>query len=145
MFKKKGVMIGAAMALVGTALLLAGMAFETASGAPTDGFVGAPDGALEVPAPVGNPPQAPIDQPGTQPIPQPGTGQPGTQPIGDTDTGAPGAGGQGPSRAGAGLPNAGFGSTSESNGFGAIVVLLALAGTAMTAAGAVAFGATRRS
>jgi hypothetical protein len=130
MLKSKGAMIGVAVALVGAALLAAGMAVTTTSGAGTDGFHGAPTSGF--PDVTGPAPAAPTDPaiPGSDPS-SPGTPAsiPGTDPAGDA-----GAGGTEPS----GLPSAGFGVTDGGNGVSAMLVLLAMAGAALVAAGATA-------
>jgi hypothetical protein len=137
MLKSKGAVIGVAVALVGSALLLAGMAVSTTSGAGTDAFNGAPTGGF--PDVTGPAPAAPTDPsiPGTTPGTDPGNpaGVPGTTPGGDA-----GAGGTAPDA----LPNAGFGATDGGNGFGAMIVLLALAGAALVGAGATAVSSSRR-
>jgi hypothetical protein len=132
MFKSKGVVLGATVALVGAALLVAGMAVKTTSGAGTDGCYCAPTGGF--PDTTGSPPASQGETPGTQPGTQP-TGNPAGIP---TDTNAGGAG------AGALLPNAGFGVTGDDTGFGSAVVLLALAGAAVAGAGALSLSARRR-
>jgi len=136
MLKSKGAMIGVAVALVGSALLLAGMAVSTTSGAGTDGFGGAPTSGF--PDVTGPAPAAPTDPsiPGTTP------GNPAGIPVapGTDPTGGSGAGGTSPDA----LPNAGFGVTEGGNGFGAMIVLLALAGAALVGAGATAVSTGRR-
>jgi hypothetical protein len=137
MLKSKGALMGVAVALVGAALLAAGMAVSTTSGAGTDVVKGAPGAFPDV---TGNPPAAPTDPtvPGTTPGTIPGT--PGSQ-AGIPGTGGDaGAGGTGPDA----LPSAGFGTVDGGNGFGAMVVLLAIAGAALVGAGATAVSAGRR-
>jgi hypothetical protein len=126
MFKSKGALVGVAAAVVGSALLLAGMAVSTTSGAGTD-FGGAPSG---FPSLTENPPASPIE-PGTD------TGT-GTDPVGttnptDPNAGDAGAGGTGPNS----LPDAGFGAESGTNA-SVFVAMLALAGAALVGAGATA-------
>ena len=78
MFKSKGVLVGVAAAVVGAALLLAGMSVSTTSGAGTD-IGGAPNG---FPSLTGNPPASPAESggrvpPAVQPMPpirRPGDG-----------------------------------------------------------------------
>lgn len=138
MLKSKGAMIGVAAALVGAALLAAGMAVTTTSGAGTDGYTGGPnftEGDL-----AGPPPAAPTDPattPGTTPGTVPGdpAGVPGTDPDGSA-----GAGGIAPDA----LPNAGFGGTDSGNGLAAMLIMLAIAGAALVGAGATVVGAGRR-
>ena len=138
MLKSKGAVIGVAVALVGAALLAAGMAVSTTSGAGTDAFNGAPTSGF--PDVTGPAPAAPTDPsiPGT-----PGTdpGNPAGIPASPTtpDAGA-GAGGTSPDA----LPNAGFGMTESGNSFGVLVALLAVAGAALIGAGATAVSAGRR-
>ena len=140
MFKSKGAMIGVAVALVASALLVGGMVFTTSTGAATDGFGGAPSGGFGNPD-TGNPPAAeeePGTNPGTQPTnPVPTTpGQPAT---GIDPTGGAGAGTGAPGT----LPNAGFGFADNGAGSGAMVVLLALAGAALIGAGATVVSSRR--
>ncbi len=123
MFKSKGALVGVAAAVVGSALLLAGMSVNTASGVGTD--YGAPSG---FPSLTENPPASPIE-PGTD------TGT-GTDPVGttnptDPNAGDAGAGGTAPSN----LPDAGFGTEAGSDA-GMFVALMALAGAALVGAGA---------
>jgi hypothetical protein len=142
MLKSKGAMIGVAAALVASALLVAGMAFTTSTGAATDGFGGAPSGGF--PDVIGNPPAAeeePGTTPGTQPT-NPVPVVPGTQPSTGIDpTGGAGAGGAAPGS----LPSAGFGFADSGAGSGAMVVLLALAGAALIGVGATVVSSSRRS
>jgi hypothetical protein len=139
MFKSKGAMIGVAAALVASALLVAGMAFTTSTGAATDTpFGGAPSGFPDVTDPgTGNPPAA-GEEPGTTPGTLPGSpaGQaPGTQPSTGVDAGGTGAPGS--------LPSAGFGLADSGAGSGAMVVLLALAGAALIGVGATVISSRR--
>jgi hypothetical protein len=141
MFKSKGAILGVAVALVASVLLVAGMAVTTTSGAGTDTpFGGAPSG---FPDPTGNPPAAEDDEitdPGTNPTDPAGT-TPGAQPATGVDpTGAPGAGGTAPGS----LPSAGFGVAESGSTAGAMVILLAVAGVALMGAGAAAVGANKR-
>jgi hypothetical protein len=138
MFKSKGAILGVTVALVASALLVAGMAVKTTSGAGTDlPFGGAPSGALDPgDAGTGNPPAA-EEEPG---VTDPGTGSPagttpGTQPTTGIDpTGGAGAGGAAPGT----LPSAGFGVGGDATSFGVTVILLAVAGAALMGAGATA-------
>ena len=139
MFKTKGAMFGLAVALVAGSLLVAGMAVTTTQGAPTDGngtdFQGGINGGpsafdgLANP-PTGNPPAGPVEPPTnpTDPTINPGA-----------NGGNTGAGGAGP----AGLPDAGFGTTSD-DGSSTMVLLLGLAGALLAGAGATAVSANRR-
>lgn len=143
MFKSKGAMFGVAAAFVAAALLLAGTAVSTTSGAPTDGLstdvaTGIGGGPSNLPDSLspGNPPASPVEPP-TNPT-APTTGNPAA------NDGTPGAATGAPGDA-SGLPNAGFGDSGQSNGFGALIVLLGLAGAGMLSAGATAATATRRS
>jgi hypothetical protein len=137
MFKSKGAMIGVAAALVASALLVAGMAFTTSTGAATDTpFGGAPSG-FEDPG-TGNPPAA-GEEPGTVPGTQPG--QPAGTAPGVDPTGGAGAGNAAPGT----LPSAGFGLADGNAGSGAMVVLLALAGAALIGVGATVISSSRRS
>jgi hypothetical protein len=135
MLKSKGAVIGVAVALVGAALLAAGMAVSTTSGAGTDSFTGAPNG---FPVAVDPAPAAPTDPsiPGTTP----GTDPAGIPASPTTPDGSAGAGGTAPDA----LPNAGFGMTESGNSFGVLVALLAVAGAALIGAGATAVSAGRR-
>jgi hypothetical protein len=142
MFKSKGAMIGVAVALVASALLVGGMVFTTSTGAATDGFGGAPSGFPDVTDPgTGNPPAAeeePGTNPGTQPTnPVPTT--PGQPTTGIDPTGGAGAGTGAPGT----LPNAGFGFAGDGAGSSAMVVLLALAGAALVGAGATVVSSRR--
>jgi hypothetical protein len=143
MLKSKGAVIGVAVAVVGAALLAAGLAVSTTSGAGTDDiFTGAPTG--EFPEVIGPAPAAPTDPsiPGT-PGTTPGTdaGNPAGIPASPTSPdGGAGAGGTSPDA----LPNAGLGGADSGSGFGAMVALLAIAGAALIGAGATAVSAGRR-
>ena len=135
MLKSKGAVIGVAVALVGAALLAAGMAVSTTSGAGTDAFNGAPTSGF--PDVTGPAPAAPTDPsiPGTDP------GNPAGIPASPTTPdGSAGAGGTAPDA----LPNAGFGMAESGNSFGVLVALLAVAGAALIGAGATAVSAGRR-
>lgn len=133
MFKTKGAMFGVAVALVATALIVAGMAVGTTPGAATDipgSFSGAPSDLLtgsDPGNPTGNPPAAPVEPP-TAPT------NPGIDPTGGAGagTGAPGS-----------LPNAGIGGESG-NSTATMVLLLGLAGALVAGAGATAATASRR-
>jgi predicted small secreted protein len=139
MFKSKGAMIGVAAALVASALLVAGMAFNTTRGAATDiPFGGAPSGFPDS-TDTGNPPAAEEEQPGTVPGTQPGSPA-GTAP-GVDPTGGAGAGNAAPGT----LPSAGFGFADDGAGSGAMVILLALAGAALIGVGATVVSSSRRS
>jgi hypothetical protein len=135
MLKSKGAMIGVAVALVGAVLLAAGMAVSTTSGAGTDAGNAGPSGGF--PELTGPAPAAPTDP--TIPGTTPDAGSPAGIPVTSPD-GSAGAGGTAPDA----LPSAGFGVTGGDDGFGAMVVLLAVAGAALVGAGATAVGAGRR-
>jgi hypothetical protein len=145
MFKTKGAMFGLAAAFVASALILAGMAVTTSTGAATDlpGHIGAgPSGSLDAPGTdpgTGNPPAAPVEPPAAPPTTGiPSTGSPATT-VDTPNTGNTGAGGSGPGS----LPDAGFGSTAGS-GLATMIVLFALAGAALAGAGATAVAANRK-
>lgn len=133
MFKTKGAMFGVAVALVATALIVAGMAVGTTPGAATDlpeipgNLSGIPGDLLTGTDPTGNPPAAPVEPP-TAPS------NPAIDPTGGAGagTGAPGS-----------LPNAGIGG-DNGNSTATFVLLLGLAGALLAGAGATAATASRR-
>jgi hypothetical protein len=141
MFKSKGATFGVAVAVVASALLVAGLAFDTTRGAATD-FGGAPSGGFGNPT-TGNPPAA-EEEPGTNPgtVPtNPVPFVPGQPTTGIDPTGGAGAGSGAPGS----LPSAGFGFADGGAGSGAMVVLLALAGAALIGVGATVVSSSRRS
>jgi hypothetical protein len=129
MLKSKGAIL--AIALGATALVLAGLAITTTTGAATDPTPGGAPSSWE--APTGNPPAAPIDQPAPT--------DPGTvgQPTSPSPAGAPAGAGEGPGA----LPSAGFGTSGDGSSM-SLIVLLGMAGVALVGAGATAVTARRK-
>jgi len=141
MFKSKGLIIGAAVAVVAGVMLVGGLAVTNTQGAGTDtGYVGpGPSGPLTSTGNTTTPPQSPVENPAI-----PGTG---TEITGATTTGvnADGsvAGNNGaPGTIGA-LPNAGFGPDGGNGGSG-LLLALAAAGLALVVAGSTVVATGRR-
>ncbi|MEX2245470.1 MAG: hypothetical protein WEC75_02170 [Dehalococcoidia bacterium] len=135
MFNLKGAALAVLASAVLSALLVAGLAVDGASGAPTDAQIPdlgdglnldltVPDDTGAAPAP---PPASPIEPPAGTPA--------GTTPTGGDlgDSGAPGA-----------LPSAGFGQDSSGGTAFSLFLLVGIAGLAMVSAGATLGVANRR-
>jgi len=126
MFKSKGAVLGVALAIAASVLVIAGLSVNTTAGAATDypDQIGAgPSGPLTAPgAPTGNPPASPVEPPTLG-------GAPAANP--DATTIDP-TGGEAGANA---LPNAGFG-PGASTDFGSLMIMLGTAGLIFAGAGA---------
>lgn len=142
MFKSKGAVLGIAVTVVASVLLVAGMGITGTAGAGTD--VPAVGAGPSFPL-TGAPPQSPVEPPVVAPAnpvaTDPGTID-GTNGAGanNENTGDQAGENGGPNA----LPDAGFGADSTSSTLGSMLVLVALAGVVMLGAGATAVGASRR-
>lgn len=147
MFKSKGAVLGVAVAVVASVLLVAGMGITGTQGAATDGSgtdlpnnVG---GGPAFPLTVDTPPQAPVEPPIVVPA-NPGATT-GTNPADAAGTNGANTGGEAGANGGPNaLPDAGFGPDSSATTLGSMLVLVALAGVVMLGAGATVVGAGRR-
>ena len=125
MFKSKGAVLGVALAIAASVLVIAGLAVNTTAGAATDypnESGGGPSGSLTAPGATtpGNPPASPVEPPATVPVTNP-----------DSTTIDP-TGGEAGANA---LPNAGFG-PGASTDFGSLMIMLGTAGLIFAGAGA---------
>jgi hypothetical protein len=143
MFKSKGAVLGIAVTVVTSVLLVAGMGITGTAGAGTD-LPGTIGGGPGYPLTTGAPPQSPIEPPAVTTNPgaaaTDGT-TPGTTPATTNEnTGGQAGVNNGPNA----LPDAGFGQAQGGSSFSTMLILIGMAGAVLVGAGATAIGASRR-